>query len=122
MSGLGEQICTLEGVERMAIEGKDLTTGWGRFWDAIAASDPNEKRGGVKIYHLPQPVLDQPAKTCQKKNLGEGAEVPDRLKSPDDPAPLIACYVAFAAMTAVDTGKPKIYQSAYAQGAGLALI
>ena len=122
VSGLGEQICTLEGVERMAIEGKDLTTGWGRFWDAIAASDPNEKRGGVKIYHLPQPVLDQPAKTCQTKNLGGGAEVPDRLKSPDDPAPLIACYVAFAAMTAVDTGKPKIYKSAYAQGAGLALI
>ena len=122
VSGLAEQICTLDGVERVAVEGKDLTAGWGRFWDGIAASDPSEQRGGVKIFHLPQPVLDMPAKTCQTRNLGGGAEVPDRAKSPDDPAPLIACYVAYAALTVVETGKVKVYQSAYAQGAGLALI
>ena len=122
VSGLAEQICTLDGVERVAVEGKDLTAGWGRFWDGIAASDPSEQRGGVKIFHLPQPVLDMPAKTCQTRNLGGGAEVPDRAKSPDDPAPLIACYVAYAALTVVETGKAKVYQSAYAQGAGLALI
>lgn len=122
VSGLAEQICTLDGVERVAVEGKDLTAGWGRFWDGIAASDPSEQRGGVKIFHLPQPVLDMPAKTCQTRNLGGGAEVPDRAKSPDDPAPLIACYVAYAALTVVETGKAKVYQSAYAQGAGLVLI
>lgn len=80
VSGLAEQICTLDGVERVAVEGKDLTAGWGRFWDGIAASDPSEQRGGVKIFHLPQPVLDMPAKTCQTRNLGGGAEVPDRAK------------------------------------------
>ena len=122
VSGLAEQICTIDGIERVPIEGKELAAGWGRFWDGIAASDPQEKRGGIKIFHLPQPVLDQPAKTCQTRNLGGGADVPDRVKSPDDPAPLIACYVAFAGMTMVDTGKTKIYESAYAQGASLALI
>lgn len=122
VSGLAEQICSLEGMERIAIEGNTLTAGWGRFWDGIASSDPASNRGGVKIYHLPQPVLDMPGRTCQTKNLGGGLEVPDRVKSPDDPAPLIACYVAFAALTMVDAKKPKIYESAYAQGAGLTLI
>lgn len=123
VAGLAEQICTLDGVERVAIEGSALTSGWGRFWDGIAASSPTEQRGGVKIYHLPQPVLDAPAKTCQMRNLGGGAAVPDRVKSPDDPAPLIACYVAFTAMTVVEVMKAnKVYESAYASGAGLALI
>lgn len=121
VSGLAEQICTLDGVERCAVEGGALTAGWGRFWDGIAACAPD--RGGTRIYHLPQPVIDTPAKTCQVKSLGGGAEVPDRMKSPDDPAPLIACYVAFTALTVTATEKKKtIYSSAYAQGAGLALI
>ena len=121
VAGLAEQICTLAGVERCPIEGPNLTAGWGRFWDAVAAADP--KRGGVRVYHLPQPVLDAPGKTCQTRNLGGGTEVPDRVKSPDDPAPLIACYVAFAAMTVVETAKVnKIYESAYASGAGLTLL
>lgn len=122
VSGLAEQICSLDGMERVGIEGPNLTSGWGRFWDGIAASEPDTNRGGVKIFHLPQPVLDQPAKTCQLRNLGGGMQVPDRVKSPDDPAPLIACYVAFAAQTIVETSQKKVYQSAYAQGAGLALI
>lgn len=122
VSGLGEQICALDGVERVAIEGPNLTSGWGRFWDGIAASEPGSNRGGVKIFHLPQPVLDMPAKTCQLRNLGGGMQVPDRVKSPDDPAPLIACYVAFAASTVVEPTQKKIYQSAYAQGAGLVMV
>ena len=123
VSGLAEQICTLDGVVRVAVEGSALTSGWGRFWDGIAASEPGANRGGVKIFHLPQPVLDMPAKTCQTRNLGGGVEVPDRTKSPDDPAPLIACYVAFAGATVVGQQKqPKIYESAYASGAGLCLV
>ena len=124
VSGLAEQICTLDGVERVAIEGPNLTSGWGRFWDGIAASEPNANRGGVKIFHLPQPVLDMPGKTCQTRNLGGGVEVPDRVKSPDDPAPLIACYVAFTGATLVGASEkqPKIYESAYANDAGLVVI
>ena len=119
VSGLAEQICTLTGVERVPIEGPELTNGWTRFWDAVAASEPESARGGVKVFHLPQPVLDQPAKTCQLRNIGGGLELPDRVKSPDDIAPLFACAMAFAGATQLQTAKEKkIYQSAYASNEG----
>lgn len=123
VSGLAEQICTINGVERISVEGSDLPTGWGRFWDGIAASAPvmpgETPRGGARIYHLPQPVLDAPAKTMQTRQLGGGAEVPDRMKSPDDIAPLFACIMAFTAATLVTKKETKIYESAYANGATL---
>lgn len=126
VGGLAEEICTLQGIERCAIEGTDLPAGWGRFWDGIAASEPlkdgQEPRGGTKIYHLPQPVLDKPAKTMQLKKLGGGSSVPDRAKSPEDIAPLFACIMAFAAATQRPREEKKIYESAYANGAGLALV
>lgn len=123
VTGLAEQICTLKGIERLAIEGPELTNGWGRFYDAIAISAPGDTpKRGVKIYHLPQPVLDAPAKTMQMRNLGGGLELPDRKKSPDDIAPLFACFVAFAAASAIETENKKIYQSSYAQGSELVFI
>ena len=117
--GLAEQICTLPNVNRMPVEGGDLTAGWGRFWDGIAASDPENVRGGMKIFHLPQPVLDAPGKTMQLRQLGGGVELPDRVKSPDDPSPLIACFVAFTAATQMARKDKKIYESAYASGGTL---
>lgn len=126
VTGLAEQICTIDGVERVAIEGADLTAGWGRFWDAVAAQAPvlpgETPRGGVKIYHLPQPVLDTPAHTCQVRNLGGGVELPDRVKSPDDIAPLYACVMAFTAASRINKEKSKIHESAYAGGAGLIFV
>ncbi len=113
VSGLAEQICTIEGIERMAQEGPDLTAGWNRFYDGIA---------GEKIYHLPQPILDTPGHTCQLKNLGGGSMLPDRLKSPDDIGPLMACAMAYAAATAITKKEKKVYESAYAQGASLLFI
>lgn len=113
VSGLAEQICTLPGVERVAIEGPELPAGFGRFWDGVAAAETD--RGGQRIYHLPQPILDQPAKTAQIKNLGGGATVIDRMKSPDDVAPLMAVIVAFTAATAPVQEKKKTYGSAYNQ-------
>lgn len=119
VSGLAEQICTLTGVERVPIEGPELTNGWARFWDAVAATEPESARGGVKVFHLPQPVLDQPAKTCQLRNIGGGLELPDRVKSPDDIAPLFACAMAFAGATQVSMAKEKkVYTSAYASNEG----
>jgi hypothetical protein len=126
VSGLAEQICTIDGVERISIEGSDLPTGWGRFWDGIAASAPvmpgETPRGGARIYHLPQPIMDQPAKTMQTRQLGGGAEVPDRMKSPDDIAPLFACIMAFTAATMVRKESTKIYASAYAAGAPILFV
>lgn len=126
VSGLAEQICSLDGIERVAIEGSDLPSGWGRFWDGVAACAPampgQPARGGAKIFHLPQPVMDSPAKTMQTKQLGGGAEVPDRVKSPDDIAPLFACIMAFSAATMVSKKDTKIYESAYANGASLLFV
>lgn len=117
--GLAEQICTLPNVNRFAIEGGDLTASWGRFWDAVAANEPDSVRGGMKVFHLSQPVLDAPAKTMQLRNLGGGVELPDRVKSPDDPSPMIACFVAFAAATQTRRQEKKVYESAYVNGATL---
>lgn len=119
-TGLAEQICTLKNIERIAIEGPALPTGWGSFWDGVAAADP--KRGGARIYHLPQPVLDQPAKTMQVRNLGNGTELPDKVRSPDDIAPLYACIMAFTAASMPSKDDKKVYASAYAQGATMMFI
>lgn len=120
VTGLAEQICTIQNVERFSIEGSDLASGWGRFWDGVAASDPALPRGGAKIYHLQQPVLDTPAKTMQVRQMGGGVALPDRRKSPDDIAPLFACIMAFTAATKIEKESNKIYESAYArEGYGL---
>lgn len=124
--GLAEQICTISGVERMSIEGSDLPTGWGKFWDGVAAAVPavpgETARGGVRIYHLPQPLIDTAAKTMQIRQMGGGAAVPDRVKSPDDIAPLFACIMAFTAATRVQREQTKVYESAYANGSTLLFV
>lgn len=119
VSGLAEQICTIPGVERIAIEGTDLSNGWGRFFDGISAHQPDHE--GAKIYHLPQPVMDAPGKTMQLKQMGGGVKLPDRIKSPDDIAPLFACIMAFTAASK-PTGSGKIYESAYENGSSLTFI
>ena len=116
VSGLAEQICTLKGVNRIPIEGGDLTAGWGRFYDAIIGT------GSIRIYHLQQPVLELPAKTMQLRNIGGGIELPDRTKSPDDIAPLFACFMAFSAATKIQKEEKKIYASAYANGAQVCFV
>jgi len=122
VSGLAEQICTIEGITRCSQEGPDLTAGWNRFWDAVAACGPDDNRGGVKVYHLPQPVLDAPGRTCQMRNLGGGVMLPDRVKSPDDIGPLMACAMAYAAASAIVKSEKKVYESAYANDASLLFI
>ena len=122
VSGLAEQICTLDGVTRMAQEGPELSAGWNRFYDAVAACTPGDSRGGVKVYHLPQPALDTPARTCQLRNLGGGIMLPDRVKSPDDISPLMAVAMAYAGATQINKKEKKIYESSYASGNSLIFI
>lgn len=117
VSGLAEQISTLPGVIRMAQGGPELSAGWNRFYDAVAACAPEDHRGGVKVYHLPQPALDTPGHTCQLRNLGGGVMLPDRTKSPDDISPLMACAMAYAGATQINRKERKIYESSYATGA-----
>ena len=120
VSGLAEQICTIPGIERLAIEGADLSNGWGRFYDGICAGLP--EREGVKIFHLPQPLLDTPGKTMQLKQMGGGVKLPDRIKSPDDIAPLFSCIIAYTAATKPAGADKKIYESAYESGSSLIFI
>ena len=122
VSGLAEQICTIEGVTRMAQEGPDLSAGWNRFYDAVAASSPKDNRGGIKVFHIPQPVLDTPGRTCQLRNLGGGIMLPDRVKSPDDISPLMAVAMAYAGATQITKKERKVYESSYASGASLTFI
>lgn len=122
VSGLAEQICTIEGVVRYAQGGPDLSAGWARFYDAVAACVPDSGRGGVKVYHLPQPVLDTPGRTCQMRNLGGGIMLPDRVKSPDDISPLMAAAMAYAGATMIKTKENKTHPSAYASGGGLLFV
>ena len=128
VSGLAEQICTIDGVHRLAMEGPELSAGWNRFWDAVASSanvgDGETPRGGVKVFHLTQPILDMPARTCQLRNLGGGVQLPDRNKSPDDISPLMAVAMSYAGATQIvnKTSESKVYQSAYAGGSSLLFI
>ena len=121
VSGLAEQICTLKGITRLAQEGPELTAGWDRFYDAVSRCGPNNNTTGAKFYHLPQPALDTPGRTCQLRNLGGGTMLPDRMKSPDDIGPLMAVAMAYAGATQI-TKQKKIYESAYAHGAGPAFV
>ena len=122
VSGLAEQICTIEGVTRMAQEGPDLSAGWNRFYDAVAASSPKDNRGGIRVFHISQPVLDTPGRTCQLRNLGGGIMLPDRVKSPDDISPLMAVAMAYAGATQITKKERKVYESSYASGASLTFI
>ena len=122
VSGLAEQICTIDGVTRMAQEGPDLSSGWNRFYDAVAACAPGDQRGGVKVYHLPQPALDTPGRTCQLRNLGGGIQLPDRTKSPDDISSLMAVAMAYAGATQISKKEKKMYESSYASGNSLIFI
>ena len=122
VSGLAEQICTIDGVTRMAQEGPDLSSGWNRFYDAVAACAPGDQRGGVKVYHLPQPALDTPGRTCQLRNLGGGIMLPDRTKSPDDISSLMAVAMAYAGATQISKKERKVYESSYASGNSLIFI
>ena len=122
VSGLAEQICTIGGVVRLAQGGPNLSAGWNRFYDAVAACAPEDQRGGIKVYHLPQPALDTPGRTCQLRNLGGGIMLPDRVKSPDDISPLMACVMAYAGATMLNTKEKKIYESSYASGSGLLFV
>ena len=110
---LAEQICTIDGITRMAIEGTDLSDGWGRFYDGVANN---------KIYHLEQPLMDAAAKTMQMRNLGGGIELPDRKKSPNDIAPLYCCIMAHSACTRMSVGSKKVYDSSYANGGELMFV
>ena len=122
-SGLGEDVGVVEGVEPIKVEGSLLTSGFGRFYDAVARMKPgNTSATGMKVYHLEQPLLEVPAHSAQVRQLGGGAQVFDRKNSPNDCSPLVACSIAFSAMTANDSSNKKMYDSSVAAKDGAVII
>jgi hypothetical protein len=96
-SGLIADLNELEHVTVVEWGGPDLGAGCGKFYDGVKAHqwkpDPanNEtpEDQPVRIWHLPQPVLDLPAGTAVTKPLGD-AWVWNRKASPYGAAPLMA--------------------------------
>lgn len=73
-------------------EGSDVPGWYGSFFDRLAASvDPEAPF--LYMTHGVQPPVDRAAKSAVTKKSGEGAMI-DRVGSPHDAAPLVACIGA----------------------------
>jgi hypothetical protein len=119
-SGLIAALNELEHVTVVEWGGSDLGAGCGKFYDAVKAHlwAPDLSQGEtledqpVRVWHLPQPVLDLPAGTAVTKPLGD-AWVWNRKGSPYGAAPLMAATgaawdvlqpVEIAPVSAYETG------------------
>ncbi len=100
-SGFADQLREVPGLELVEVMGRDLGAACGRFYDAVAACDPESGSDAVPVMHRPQPALDQAAQVAAKKSVGDGAFTFDRRNSPSDVSPLMACALAFGVASAV---------------------
>lgn len=97
VSGLIHDLSELDHVTVVEWGGPDLGGACGKFYDAVKAHqwtpDPTENETAadhpVRVWHLPQPVLDLAAGTAVTKPLGE-AWAWNRKASPYGAAPLMA--------------------------------
>lgn len=89
--------------------GADLPKACGMLYDLVRLPT-DEDAGKLRVYHLPQPVLDVPAATAVTKPLGDGGWVFDRKRSPQDCAPMMA---AAGAVWLLLNLPPEIGPSAY---------
>ena len=114
-------LSAIDNLELTLVEGRDLGAMCGRFWDGIAAA--TQDSDAVAIMHRPQPILDEPARTAQKRGVGDSAWMWDRGASPSDISPLVACTWAFglATMGRTETRTSK-YETAYTEARGLVVI
>lgn len=87
--------------------GQHLGMATGQFFDLVRI--PEKKEVKEQLFHLPQPVLDVPAATAVKRQLGDSWVI-DRKRSPEDAAPLCAAIGAVWAL-ASKPAVPKV--SAY---------
>lgn len=81
----------------------------GQFFDLVRLPEPGEVK--QQMFHLPQPILDVPAATAVRRQLGD-AWVIDRKRSPEDAAPLCAAIGAVWALVAkAPAPKTSAYES-----------
>lgn len=124
ISALGDQLKAIPGVVAHEIAGAALPEGFDRFWASIAASDPEQHQDAVRTMHRPQPTLDAAAATVALKTKAGGTRVMDRDASAEDAAPLVACVMAYAAITTPEAPEPapKVVPSAYGDGHGVLTV
>jgi hypothetical protein len=98
LRAIGEPASTLTAARRATVlplmewAASDLPRGHGQMYDLVREPKKDEV-GKLRVWHVPQPVLDVPASTGTTRPLGDGW-VLDRRKSPSDVAPLIAAIGA----------------------------
>ncbi len=114
-------LSAIDGLELVAVEGRDLGAYCGRFYDGVAAC--TDDSDAVPIHHRPQPILDDAAAVAQKRGAGDSAWLWDRQSSGVDIAPLVACTMAFglATMGRTET-RTTTYSTAYTEDRGLIVI
>jgi len=101
---------TAAGLPVLPWGGPQLGIAKGQFFDMVRLPEPGEERH-LRVWHLPQPILDVPAATAVKRQLTD-AWVLDRKRSPEDAAPLIAAVGAvWALMSKPATPKVSAYES-----------
>lgn len=117
-SSMSSVLAAIEGVQVFEVVGADVA-GWaGRFWDAVAALNPDEgqRSDAVPVRHRPQAALDLAASVAKTRLMGDSAWAFDRKRSPVDISPLVACELAHGLATRVpDEPKKTKFESAYAE-------
>lgn len=116
-SALVEVLAAIDGVEVVEVVGRDVSSWHATFYDSVAACLEDEP-DAPRLKHRPQAALDLAAATAQTHSFGDGVWAFDRMKSPGDVSPLIACVLAAGALGKKET-VPRA--SAY-EGAGLMVL
>ena len=116
-SSMVSVIGAIDGIQAFEVAGADIAGWTGRFYDAVAALDPDEdgRSDAVPVHHRPQAALDMAANVAKTRLMGDSAWAFDRHRSPVDVSPLVACAFAFGHATRVpDEEKPNAkYESVY---------
>lgn len=120
VSSMAGVIAAIEGIDVFEVAGADVAGFAARFYDSVAALDPERKDGegsdATPVRHRPQAALDMAATVAKTRLMGDSAWAFDRRRSPVDISPLVACANAFGLATRVpDTPKKKRYESVYAE-------
>jgi hypothetical protein len=116
-SSMVSVIDAIDGISVYEVAGADVAGWTGRFYDAVAALDPDEetRSDATPVRHRPQAALDMAANVAKTRLMGDSAWAFDRKRSPVDISPLVACAWAFGHATRVPDQQRKKFESAYAE-------
>lgn len=116
-SSMVSVIDAIDGVQVFEVTGPDVAGWCGRFYDSVAALDPDEgsRSDATPVRHRPQAALDLAASVARTRLMGDSAWAFDRRRSPVDVSPLVAVAYAHGLATRVPEQPKKKFESAYAE-------